>query len=210
MAESDVDPIVTIPGGFSIPVPHWAKSLFALIASLALAMGVYRHFYPAVPELVTAKQANHLLRLEVREYNRHIMAQPMATFDEPNSGVSVRVFDDGCMVIARRRNGGMATTRLFLDPEREDLQHEDGDELPAAYGSRLSLFPVVSAQGRCVNPHPGPFQWRYGDRLDRCWVQVWRTFEDSCTHVHLFNTCTGSWDTLPDGSPNVHWTRCVH
>lgn len=64
-------------------------------------------------------------------------------------------------------------------------------------------------QGACLNPHPGAFNWWYGER-NGCWVQVWRRFADNCTHYQWFNSCGGFWDVNPDGSPRVFWTACYH
>lgn len=71
-------------------------------------------------------------------------------------------------------------------------------------------MPTLQAQGRCIGGmHAGPFTTHYGTR-DRCWVQVFRTFEDGCRHYQMFNSCGGFWDTNPDGSPKISWTHCVH
>jgi hypothetical protein len=72
--------------------------------------------------------------------------------------------------------------------------------------------PLLVAQmpgGRCLNPHPGQFQWSYGQQ-NGCWIQVWRQFPDGCVHYQWFNTCGNYWDVYPDGTPKIFWTKCIH
>lgn len=202
--------VIGLPGGFTVPIPSWTGSFFGVIAVVAIGFGVYRYFFPVVPELVTVKQANEALQREVAHYNMHIVDAPIAALEDDiahqATGASVghialRVFADGCLLISRRV-GNAATTRLLLDSELPPKQANTTAAIP-------SLVATVAAQGRCLNPHPGRFQMAYGAR-EGCWVQVWRTFEDGCVHVQLFNTCTNVWASNADGSPQVQWTRCLH
>jgi len=180
---------VDLPGGVKVPIAKWTVTWFSVIAVTGIAFGVYRYFYPIEPELVSVKQANHLLRLEVQEYNTHILETPVVTLEVPDKVIRVTAYEDGCVILARKFNG-KTTTRLLVDPNRADLQHKPGDN------SKLPSFGVtLNAMGRCLNPHPGRFIWNYGARVDQCWVQVVRTFEDGCQHVQLFNACSNSWAT---------------
>ena len=61
----------------------------------------------------------------------------------------------------------------------------------------------VQGPGRCLNPHPGPFRSWPGQQ-NGCLVQVWRQWQDGCTHFQWANNCNGSWD------PQIYWTYCVH
>lgn len=191
-------PDITLPGGAKVPVPQWATAGFGVLAIVAIGFGVYRYFYPVEPELINVKQANAQLALEVAHYSQHIADPPVATLDDPRGFVSLRMFSDNCLLVSRRA-GAMSTTRLLID---------DASRPRATVWA--SLVPALEAQGRCLNPHPGRFQTSTGQRLDQCWVEVVRTFDDSCTHTQAFNTCTRTWATNPDGSPQVRWTRCVH
>lgn len=198
---------IKLPGGAEVPIPTWTRTAFGVIAVVAISFGVYRYFNPLEPELVTVQQANNMLRLEIAEYNKHIVDVPIVTLEEPTNALRVQAYEDGCLLV-RRRFAGSATTRLLMDPNREDLK---------ALGNRsaLSLVPPVFAAmqpGRCADPHPGRFTFKYGekDARDTCWVQVIRTFEDGCEHVQMFNVCTNSWATNQDGSPQIRWTRCLH
>ncbi len=62
---------------------------------------------------------------------------------------------------------------------------------------------LKTVQGRCLNPHPGPFRWWWGP-ANGCWVPMYRQFQDGCTHYQMFNSCTNFWDA------NISWTVCYH
>jgi hypothetical protein len=206
-------PTISIPGGFQVPLSKWATAWLSAIAIVAIGFGAYRYFYPVEPELISVKQANHLLRLEIDEYNRHIVEAPAISLTDDAGNVSLRLFDDGCLVVWQKR-GTRSSTRLLVDPSRANAEHRSGDVSGALHHEyrRLAqlLEPAAQAAGRCLNPHPGQFTWQYGKRIDNCWVEVWRQFADGCVHMQLFNACGGSWDSNPDGSARVQWTRCLH
>lgn len=205
---------ITVPGGIVVPIPRWTISLFGVIAVTAISFGAYRHFYPVEPELVSVKQANHLLRLEVQEYNRHIMEAPASMLEDPKVSMRVTAYEDGCIVIARRF-AGSTMTRLLVDPSRADAQHKNGEDIAWSMIYRdVEAAEILSpAQpSRCLNPHPGPFVWQYGQRQygEACWIPVVRTFQDGCVHYQMFNSCSGAWDTNQNGTPRVTWTQCNH
>lgn len=74
---------------------------------------------------------------------------------------------------------------------------------------RLTPTGGAPPAGGCINPHPGQFQ-TWNGAVNGCWTQVWRHFEDGCTHYQWYNRCYNVWDTNPDGSAKVFWTYCVH
>lgn len=211
---------IGLPGGVQVPIPQWTTPAFGVIAVVAIAFGAYRYLFPFEPELVNVKQANHLLRLEVQEYNRHIVETPVLTLDGPEKTLRVTAFADGCIVVAQKV-GVSFSTRLLVDPSRADLEHRKGDEARERHDGPLftlaDFTPIVVAaaaqrQPVCLNPHPGKFTWRYGERArgEACWTPVIRLFGDGCEHVQMFNACANSWATEKDGSPQIRWTRCVH
>lgn len=201
---------IVLPGGFSVPMPPWARTGFGVIAVVAIAFGVYRYYFPTVPELVSVKQANAQLQLEVRHYNQHIVDEPVAAMEnaiDPSASdvvralrVRVRIFEDGCLLISRR-SGATSNTRLLVDSVN----------VPASTWVP-DLMPTVSAAQSGCSGHPPNvrFTTNYGRKIDGCWVEVHRNFEDSCSHIQLFNACTNTWATEPNGAPRVQWTRCVH
>lgn len=214
-----MSPVLKFPGGLVTPIPAWTVQVFGVLALLGLSVAGYRYVFPREPALVTAQQANHVLVLEVQEYNKHILEAPLVQVDDPHRTIHLRAFEDGCLLVSRRLNG-QTTTRLLLDPTRPDLTHTSRESrrvtslTPPSLASLLPGFDtVVSAAerpARCLTPHPGVFQWWYGAKRDACWLEVWRVWPDGCQHVQLFNVCANSWATHPDGSPQVLWTRCVH
>jgi hypothetical protein len=115
-------------------------------------------------------------------------------------------------VLAIRGESSRANLKVLRTPD-------PGDAFRTLDASRLfdqdSDFDVTSSlprepaqgqgcSGRCLNPHPGPFNWWYGVQRSQCEVEVWRQWSDGCRHVQLFNTCQQVWE------PNVQWVCCVH
>jgi hypothetical protein len=68
---------------------------------------------------------------------------------------------------------------------------------------------VLPASGRCLNPHPGKFK-SWSGKVQGCWMQVWRRWDDGCTHYQWFNTCASTWDADAHGKPRLYWTVCNH
>lgn len=188
------DRTITLPGGVTVPVPGWTVPAFGVLAVVALSFGTYRYFYPVVPELVTAQQANVRLQLEVQHYNAHIFEEPASSLAA--DGLNVRVFADECLLVARR-----GITRLLV-------ASIPVESMPAVSDPMIEpvVFAEVNESGSC--PHQGgAFTWQYGAKRDQCWVEVWRTFQDGCRHMQMFNACSGAWDTSPDA---IQWTQCRH
>ncbi len=92
----------------------------------------------------------------------------------------------------------------MADPVKQAIRgllRQSADSFPATFANYQG--------GRCMDPHPGAFGVT-NQQVNQCIVQVWRNFQDGCTHFQYFNACTGSWDVYPNGAPHVTWTRCVH
>ena len=193
--------------GVPIPVPYWSIQGFGVLSLVALSVLIWKQLEPQA--MISLAEANHSMDVEITEYSKHILDMAESSMDAGR--ISIRVFKDGCLLV-QRRVGLMVTTRLLPDPS---VMHDEGgkeEHNVPKYKPTSSLFglePVASAQGQCLNPHPGNFQTAYGNK-NGCVVEVWRRFEDSCEHVQLLNVCTNAWDSNPDGSPRVRWTRCIH
>ena len=201
-------PTITI-GGVEFPLATWAVSALSVVAIAFASFYGYRYFYPVEPELVSTQQANHLLRLENQEYNRHIMETPQSTLADNAQFLRVSAFEDGCVVVTRRF-AGATNTRLLVDPSRVDIEHGDAGDIAWATPGVAVLSADQQPPTNCWNPHPGAFQWVYGKKINACLVPVIRTFYDGCVHMQLHNPCANTWDSNRDGSPKVTWTKCVH
>jgi hypothetical protein len=195
-------PSVTLPGGATVPLPGWAVTALGAVAVIFVGLSSYRYIWPAEPELVSVKQANAQLRLEISEYNRHIAEDPVLALGDQASGLSVRAYADACLLVSRRV-GSLSQTRLLTAATSEGQASRRRLSIPLVTAS-------LQAAGGCYGIHGGPFTWRYGARVDRCRVEVWRDFVDGCQHTQLLDTCTGTWQTEPDGTPAVRWTICRH
>jgi hypothetical protein len=188
--------------GLQLPISRWSLGGFSLLALAAVALVLWRQLYPT--DLVSLKQANAQLAFSVNEYGRHLTDTPERAFSDIDGTLNVQVYKDHCVAIQYRDVAKGVQTRLIPDPSRV------ADAAALKIGRYWpTLEPTVVAQGRCLNPHPGPFDTKYGAR-NGCIVEVWRGFADGCVHVQLMNSCNGSFDTNPDGSPRVRWTRCIH
>lgn len=149
--------------------------------------------------------------------------------DSPDLGkVKVRFFrSDHCLQVIRTSPGPNAqtVTNYVLESKRED--RAPGNLSQAVLSRDMAvdqdlletqIEPASFAPGRvetttaspltCIK-HDGEFRSSNGEKKG-CWLQVWRLWPDGCQHYQWFNTCTGAWDSLPDGKPNLYWTKCVH
>lgn len=174
--------------------------------------------------------------LHYQESLKHMEETPRSEkviLDSPDLGtLRVRFFiSDRCLQVIRRGPGQhpQITSHFILAAKMEDkapgkiAQAEPVDSIvdqgwlesqmePASYQLAGSFEPpreATSSAPNCLNPHGGPFRWWNGEQRG-CWLQVWRLFGDNCRHYQWFNTCTGYWDSLPNGAPQVYWTNCVH
>jgi len=100
----------------------------------------------------------------------------------------------------------------LADPDRAFPGSETDNRLKLIYVQGQITpeeYKEVQYGGRCLNPHPGPWNEK-PEPVGQCATRVWRYFADGCIHFQFFNPCTGTWDVLPNGAPNVTWTRCIH
>lgn len=212
--------------GIKLPLTPWSRRWLSVIMVFGAAGLVYQTLFPSTPELLTLKEANARLVREMEEYGAHLMDKTVFEHEALNGELLLKVYADGCLAI-QRRTARATLTRLVMDIGRPLADAVRGQShvlsmVDSARGLDLASFPDVTtvpgftvahaadAQGRCWNPHPGPFQSRYGQRHDQCWVEVWRSWPDGCQHVQMFNTCGSFWATNPDGTPNIRWTHCRH
>lgn len=90
--------------------------------------------------------------------------------------------------------------------------HDTGlheSESPLASLAPSAAAPVLVCRGKCWDPHQGPFRYWNGQQ-NGCWIQVWRSWADGCSHFQWYNSCNGYWDSNPNGAPKVYWSCCVH
>jgi hypothetical protein len=218
-------------------VPRWALALVALAVILPVGFGAWRLLYP--DELIDAKAAAAALQASVEEYGQHIAETPEAEavlWNDARGTLSVKTYADGCLLIARAGNSRIRS-KLVVDLLRDANPMTRSDPPAPATPSdpglgSADLVASVSAAERpwhpdltpdqiavtgggkivqpgCLNPHPGPFRTWYGEKRG-CIVDVWREWPDGCQHSQQMDSCSGAWDSHPDGSPRVRWTRCVH
>lgn len=186
--------------GVTIPIPRWSLHAFGVVAVGGAAFMVYQQAYPAEATIVTLQQANAALRASQDEYEVHWAEMPIATTEAMtvDGSVALNIYADGCVSI-RRQTARATLSKLVVDIARG-----------TAPRTAWALLPTVHAaaqRSRC-DGHPGPFSWAYGARFGD-WVEVWRTWPDGCQHVQMMHV-SGAFETYPDGSPKVRWTRCQH
>lgn len=195
-------------------MPRWALTPLAVLVLAGGAFYAYQKIY-ADPEraLLTEKQVNAQLSAVVDEYNLHMMEEPAKheLFEDSDGKLLLRIFKDHCVMIQRQTPRGIRS-KLVIDLAR-GVALQGTSAVPT--GLHL-VEPLLAApqnptcQRGCLNPHPGAFQWKYGNNLPGGWVEVWRWWPEGCTHVQLFHPQSGAWDTNPDGSARVKWTCCTH
>jgi hypothetical protein len=220
-----------------IPLPNWGvKALTAsLVAGLVSVGGFKGYSYvfqqAHVPRALLDQYAEaHKHSLETREQRE----EKEVEFSDATRVTVIHHKSDGCKQIVRRGPSIQHADGLWmfgptLVAGRQVSSDDQDPAAPRLSASTLirareglmlaglgSMYPAAGGasgpdvgQGRCLNPHPGPWQ-EQPQQVGPCAVQVWRHFHDGCVHYQLFNPCGGTWDVHPDGSPRVHWTRCVH
>ncbi len=135
---------------------------------------------------------------------------------DPERRVFYRYYakSDHCVFI-RRNDGDRVLMQWVRDPSfhAHDVHHDHPPrraEAPPAATNRGWLarasdlvVPAISAQGNCVNPHPGQFRYWWGQPIDSCNSPMYRQFPDGCTHYQVYNRCANAWDS------RISWTTCV-
>lgn len=206
--------------GFKIPLPRWGPGAITvtliLIAVVAATIygGLYLldHLRHDDQNAVRVKAAE---LVQLNEAAKHFGEPPeksVEIYHDARGLLDVQLYpSDGCLLVARHSPDPRrpVINQFILDPSRIP----DTPAPKFVVDADWSLEPAAFAQtdpNRCATifaaqPHPGQFRWWYGQRSpDGCWTQVWRQFEDSCTHWQAFNGCNNSWD------PVIHWTLCYH
>jgi hypothetical protein len=171
---------------------------------------VYQHVFATAAAAEGLSKVDTLAR---EEYERHLFETPNTIYER--DGLTLRVYDDHCLLIATEVPPRKVLTKLVPSLARKELAqaaspaHLDASVAPSPWNLASVLTTTVHAQGRCQNPHPGEFKTIYGNKSG-CWVEVLRQWPDGCEHVQMLNTCSGAWDANADGSPRVRWTQCRH
>lgn len=191
-------------------VPHWVLVLVLLGVGLGAGVLVWRvQIHDPEFALISQKEANRALQAAVNEYGLHIAEPPETSavlLDDIRGRLTAQRYGDGCVVIARSRNGRV---RSKLIPDLDRDEHPTAQHLPARPSFVVS---VLASGGRCLNPHGGRFATWYGERRGD-WVEVWRRWPDGnpgCTHVQMYDVVHNYWDVNQDGTPKVRWVTCVH
>jgi len=199
--------------GFEFPLPLTAAYVLAAIVVTGVGYKVYSLVYGDPEKLIVSlKDVNEQLHAEVEEYSRHVMEEPAKheMFEDKDGKLTIRVYADHCVMIQRQTLLGGVKTKLVMDLARASAAPRSQiHPQPVPW----SVIPTVLAQSACqrgcMNPHPGQFQWWYGQKNGE-WVEVWRKWPEGCQHVQMFNPTRGIWDTNPDGTARVRWTCCTH
>lgn len=194
--------------GITLPIQRWTTFWFSVIAVLGVAGFVGQKLWKPEEEILTLREAQRQMAFSVSEYGRHMLDEPHTSFIDPDGLFSVRAFKDHCVIITRKVEDKILS-KLIPDLTLDGTETVRPHESPRR--SLLEMFqPTLEAQGgRCLTVHPGQFNSWYGSR-NGCWVQVWRQWPDSCSHYQVMNACTGYFETNRDGTPLVHWQKCVH
>jgi len=208
--------------GFEFELPRWAIATLAVVVVAGVTVFVGLTLYVRFePDLGATAHAT-----EQTEYERHFIEtqeRPSEIFEHSFSDVAhgdlkVSYFkSDGCVLLLRRSETGPPSMHWV-----KDFSSDLRTPAPGRLFSSIAAAPLMSAGiaappastatqacGRCVHPHKGQFQSWQGERKG-CWVQMWRRWPEGCTHYQWFNSCSGYWDSEPNGSAKVHWTCCVH
>ena len=205
--------------GFEFQLPFWAVTLLAAVVVTGTGYYVWDAVYGKTEkQLVSMADVNKQLSAEVEEYGLHVMEEPEKheLFEDADGKLLLRVYKDHCVLIQRQSRRG-TKTKLVMDLERSVLAPLKA-AVPPVIGNHFTATATLYAAEQqqnpcargCLNPHPNPFQWRYGNQVGNGWVEVIRWWPEGCSHIQLFNPQSGAWDSNPDGTARVRWTCCVH
>lgn len=194
--------------GLAIPIPNWCVPVFGILVVLYVAYALLSQPAQTIYNRYVSGTAEES---DAAEAYKHFAEVARATVRQDAAGgiLEAKLFEDGCMSVSwQSAISGIPPHPHFI----RKITIADATAPPAGSMSKLDLSVLMAdpaPQPGCLNPHPGPFQWHYGDR-NGCWIQVWRIFTDGCTHFQWFNSCNNFWDVNQDGSPKVQWTQCIH
>jgi hypothetical protein len=195
-------------------VPNWVSATAGMMMLIALGMSVWQQ----------ADEQFSFTDHSYQEFQRHFNETPETLMINSELLGSVKIdhyASDGCFLV----------TVPQRQPEWLVLQEIDFAASPLARrqkGHRAPPRPVLAGvgvvpqdyscspyyQNGCLGPfHPGDFESWTGDTFTTndgaTWTEIWRRFDDNCQHVQMLRQNDGYWDSNPDGSPRVCWTRCV-
>lgn len=197
-----------------IPLPKWAVAILGLLLiGIIIGIGAYtalNKLSDASIQIVPKdQQAAYLASTYHMQNLPDDTKDPRVNDFTADDGTTVTVnhfHKDGCVQVVRwNKQTQKAETKWLFGPSSA---HTPTNAQHTA-SIKLNLIPEAQAQGRCIDPHPGAFQYN-NQPVNQCLVQVWRYFGDGCVHYQFFNPCSGSWDVWPNGAPHVYWTRCLH
>ncbi len=141
---------------------------------------------------------------------------------------------DACIQVARRTPDGILTSSYFvprinasqLQPApgavgdvhytqtgtvfTPDINPPPATVLPAdlqfaawALPPQPQLTRVQACGGQCPKQHAGQPRTTNG-KINGCWIQVIRTWDDGCSQYQWYDTCHSIWD------PKIYWSCCRH
>ncbi len=201
--------------GVEIPLPRWAVWLIAALTVVGFGVFLFRQFYPDKVGKIEIAESQFQ---QINESQKHISEQPIAriqVFSDPRGTLEALFYaSDGCLLVSRKSVLGNTVNFWVMDPARFSntspppsgvISQNSGVDItfssPAYAGEAL-------CSGNCLNPHPGVFTW-YVSEQNGCWMKVVRQWPDGCSHFQWFNSCSGTWDTNPNGTPKITWICCV-
>lgn len=193
-------------GKLTIPVPKWCVAVFGILAVVYM---VYAAVYEPAQTVYSRYLSGTAQESDIAEAYKHFADTPVAVVTEDAAGgkLEAKLFRDGCVSVAWQNPlSGMVPRPRFI----RKITESEGPPQSVRSGDLFVQDAVASSSAAsCLNPHPGEFTWRYGER-NGCWVKILRIFTDGCEHSQWLNSCNNTWDTHADGTPHVEWTKCVH
>jgi hypothetical protein len=222
-------------GELELPIPNWSIPAFGVIVTLYVAFTLLSNPIQTVYSRYLLGKAEEQ---DQQEAYKHFAESAVMQLRDNGAGgtLDARLFGDGCVSVSWRGPSQKPPHPHFIrritadeggppapDPPQSGASRAlDGVQTASVAAWPFDLLanaltprsaaaesPAQQNQSHCLNPHPGSFNTSYGTR-NGCWVQVWRNFQDGCTHYQWFNSCGNYWDVNQDGSPKVVWKECRH
>lgn len=192
--------------------PKWVVTWVAVVGALGLTLGLFRdQLLPLVGGRVVARaeyeQAEHA--------RRHIfetpIGEPIVVFDDAINGrLTLYVYaSDLCIGrVLASPGGSSAASDFMVAMPRPSLPPVAYSDLGVGWLLAEPAFAGDQPCGGCVQHGPPSGEKR--ERVAECWERVWWGWPEGCVAYAMWNLCSRTFDTNPNGSVRVCWTTCRH
>lgn len=197
-------------GSNEIPWPGWATNVLAVVVLIAAVVGGGAWAWDKWGGKSDGIVISAAERLQLTLAAQHFGETPVvdvAAYNDVRGELRTVEFADGAAAMIRRVGTGPRQTVWMADPSKLAPPPPERADVPVPSG--LTASPAF-AGGGCWPNHPGRWRDAAAGRLNECWLEIHRQFEDGCVASYRFNSCGGYPETDQYGNIAFRWIRCQH